>query len=473
MPIPKDILEVERPKNTRVKLNGNRYDVVKRTCVYKNGKNIPKELGKIGEIIDHKYVPIAKLKLNSNFDIKDFGKIELARSVSLDLLNDLYKFYSIDEATTIYVIALLRTVYGNVTDRDLKFRYETSFISEDYPNVKISEKIVCRFLDVLGRHINICNNFMKDRISKIDNNSIAIVDGMLKDCTCKTSEFTNWSRKSRLKGSEEISLLYAFDSLKGEPLAHKIYPGNMLDSSSFSDFVKTFKLKECLIMGDEGFTSKDNITLIDEYKNNYIFPLKRNDSRIDKNNLYDYQGSFKDENDIIEYCKKEVDGIIFYSYRSYTDATNEKKGFLNNAIRQEKYDNSKLKEKEKRFGTIIFISSKDIDAQQMYFLYEKRWEIETYFSFYKNIVHLNNVRVQYDTSIIGSEFINFLSSIIGLRIKHKFIDKKLNEKYSYNQLMVYLSQIKKYYDEGTKKWYFTKTLKYIEEIANGLGITSI
>ena len=58
MPIPNEILAVERPKNTRVKAGPKgAYYVIARTCIYKNGRNVPKELGVVGRIIDGKYVP--------------------------------------------------------------------------------------------------------------------------------------------------------------------------------------------------------------------------------------------------------------------------------------------------------------------------------------------------------------------------------------------------------------------------------
>ena len=58
MPIPKDILAVERPKNTVVKMRLGRYLVIKRTSKRVNGKAKPVDLGTIGEIIDGKYVEI-------------------------------------------------------------------------------------------------------------------------------------------------------------------------------------------------------------------------------------------------------------------------------------------------------------------------------------------------------------------------------------------------------------------------------
>ena len=77
MPIPDEILAVERPKNTRVKAGPKgTYYVIARTCIYKNGRNVPKELGVVGRIIDGKYVP-NPVKKDENIDIKKYGTVAL------------------------------------------------------------------------------------------------------------------------------------------------------------------------------------------------------------------------------------------------------------------------------------------------------------------------------------------------------------------------------------------------------------
>lgn len=91
--IPKGILEVERPSNTRVKKNGNHYDVIKRTSVHKDGKRIPKELGKIGEIINGKYVEKSKTVIEPlsflDIDIKEYGRTQLCHNLGNGILDSL------------------------------------------------------------------------------------------------------------------------------------------------------------------------------------------------------------------------------------------------------------------------------------------------------------------------------------------------------------------------------------------------
>ena len=90
-----------------------------------------------------------------------------------------------------------------------------------------------------------------------------------------------------------------------------------------------------------------------------------------------------------------------------------------------------------------------------------RWEIETLFYLFKNIINRDTVNVHNDYRVYGTEFINFLSVIIATRIKKLFRDKKLSEKYSFKQLMIYLSKAKKVRIGEDDKWRDGTTVAYV------------
>ena len=148
MPIPQEILNVERPKNTIVKKSGDRYLVIKRTCKRINGKNMPVALGTIGEIIDFKYVQIREqpMKKLNVIDIKDYGLVALFNKNCFDLYEDLSKVFKSDNAKRIYVISLLRAIDHDIKNRDISFAYETSYISEIFKGIALGENTISTFL---------------------------------------------------------------------------------------------------------------------------------------------------------------------------------------------------------------------------------------------------------------------------------------------------------------------------------------
>ena len=105
MPIPKEILEVKRPRNTIVIAYGknkDRYAVRERIgCKYKHGRRIPVNGPTIGHIVGGKYVPRLSgtdpLTLTVSMapvDIKDWGAVVLCDNVAHALLDELCTVYN-------------------------------------------------------------------------------------------------------------------------------------------------------------------------------------------------------------------------------------------------------------------------------------------------------------------------------------------------------------------------------------------
>lgn len=474
MPIPKEILAVDRPKNTRVKKNGNRYDVIKRTSVWKNGKSVPVELGKIGEIINFEYVETKTSRLNFALcDIKQFGRTEIAYKLSKDVFEDLCKVYNPSDAKIIYAIAIIRAAYGNITNREINRKYQCSFFSEQFPGIGLSSSNISRFLEKLGYNYRYIKQFIQNRIDTVSPGSTIVIDGMLKNCSSKSSDFTKWSWKARTKGVQNISVLYAFDLNKKEPIASKVFQGNTLDTMAFNRFIDEFSLNNCLIMGDKGILSKESLDKLNTEKKNVknLFPIKRNDKRIKALELSKYEMTFNSDEDIILCKKAKLNQTEFlYSFKSTNDYNQERRTYLDKVNREQNFNNELLQEKEKLFGTITFISNEDLSLKQIYDLYKTRWEIEEFFNFYKNIAELDFVRVQQNTSVIATEFINLISSIITSRMKKEFEEKGLTERFSFNQIMERLSSANKYLDGTTKKWHYTSEKKYTDNIIDILNL---
>ena len=97
MTVPKEILAVERPKNTVVVPYGknlDRYAVRERVgCRYKEGKRLPTNGKIIGHIIDMTYVPkaaeIIPSVAHASVDLKDWANIVLCNNIANNLLEEL------------------------------------------------------------------------------------------------------------------------------------------------------------------------------------------------------------------------------------------------------------------------------------------------------------------------------------------------------------------------------------------------
>ena len=94
-------------------------------------------------------------------DIKDYGEVTLCDKFGKDLIQQLAHMWPIEDVKRAYGIALLRAAYGDVKNRDLQMHYLTSFASEYYPGVHLSEHAVSAFLMELGLGYSRICEFMR------------------------------------------------------------------------------------------------------------------------------------------------------------------------------------------------------------------------------------------------------------------------------------------------------------------------
>ena len=78
----------------------------------------------------------------------------------------------------------------------------------------------------------------------------------------------------------------------------------------------------------------------------------------------------------------------------------------------------------------MFESDQDLDPRIAYLCYEERWLLELVFKRYKNDECLDKTEVQGDFSLLGLEFINFISTVLTCRMLKKAREAGLLEKVS-------------------------------------------
>lgn len=465
MAIDKNILKIERPKNTIIRpygKNKDKYAVKQRIgCKYINGRRLPVTGPTIGHIIDNQYVPIQNNQPNrisfSSIDLKDWGNIILCDTLFKEIYDELKVIYNTSDAIKIYCISILRTCNPGIKDYELKDAYEKSFLSEIYPDVALSKNSVSTFLNDLGKTCSRIATFMKNRTSKVNIDHHLLVDGTLKSNESKVNCLSDYSRKARIKGSRDISVLFAFDLEDMEPVCSKCFPGNMLDVTSYESFISDNNIKKGIIVADKGFPSS---AAEKHFLNNpdlhYLNPIKRNSKFIKRYNLYDYDDILPNNSNIM--CKKvkcKEANKWLYSFRDVNMASKEEKDWLKRAKANNNYDNNIFLQKQKSFGTLVLESDIELPIDIAYKSYDSRWEIEIVMRFYKSACEFDETRVHDDYSVIGTEFCDFLSTVLTFKLMNKFDSKKILNKLTYKQIMHILNCAKKVKIEN-QEWQLIK-----------------
>ena len=471
MPIPKEILAVARPKNTVVHAYGknkDHYSVVSRVgCKYQDGRRVPINGVTVGHIINLTFIPIES---NNNVsqcepDIKDWANIKLCDEVFKDIKNELLKVFSSSDVDKIYCISILRVCYHKIKDYELQGAYKRSFLSELYPDVILSKNTVSAFLNSLGQAYSKIVEYMNIRAENVILSDSVLVDSMQKLNESKVSSFSDFSRKARLNGSRDISIIYAFDLEQMEPICSKCFPGNRLDVCAYKEFITENKIIKGLIVADKDFLESASDGVVEKNQDlHYLNAIKINSKFIATYSLYEYTEILEDfPNVTAKKVKCSEINKWLYSYRDAEQAAKEESNWLAKVKKDKKYTIELHNKKQKSFGTIVLESDVDISLSKAFKIYSKRGEIELLMRYYKTACGFDETRMHDDYSVIGSEFCDFMSAILTFRIIKTFDKSKLLEKFVYKRLMSILRRAKmiRYAD---KEWKAVGLLPYEKQI---------
>ena len=479
MPIPQNVLSVERPVNTVVISYGkdnNLYAVRQRTgCKYIDGRRVPVNGPTIGHIVNDVYIPIDTTKPQnvsvSSVDLKDWANVVLCDSVFNDMIGELCQMYSRSDALKIYCISVLRVCDAGIKDYEIKEAYDTGFLSELYPGVALSKNTVSTLLNDLGKTCSRITRFMRNRTAAIGMDHHLLIDGTLKSDESTVNTLSDFSRKARAKGTRDISVLYAFDLEQMEPICSKCFPGNMLDLVSYEAFIAENGITKGIIVADKGFPA----SAAGEYFKNhpdlhYLNPIKRNAKVIESYQLMNFI-SILEGYEGITYSKKQCigQGKWYYSFRDARRAAKEEQDWLRRAKKTESYNFEELRDKQEVFGTVVLECDLDLPAEIVYKAFENRWEIEIVMRFYKSSCEFDETRVHDDYSVIGSEFCDFLATVLTFRLIKRFDQAKALEKNTYKKIMSILTRAKKAKLDGGD-WSLIRLNPSHEELLKNLGI---
>ena len=191
--------------------------------------------------------------------------------------------------------------------------------------------------------------------------------------------------------------------------------------------------------------------------------------------MLSFQGKLTNFDGSIMYCKRPIKGGHYlYAFESPDMASDELKKFIS-ADKQDGSFNKLYEKKKEKFGVIVFESDLDLEPRTVYTAYNDRWLIELVFDRYKNDLGLDRTRVQGDFSVIGSEFVNFIATIMTCRMLKKATDAKLLEDRTWGNLLEDLSEVWRDTDAldnpktDDEHWHYVTQYEFEEMEALGLS----
>ena len=366
-----------------------------------------------------------------------FGGAALYLSVvDQNLINSLATaFGSIKIAHQIIVIAGLKILKPGITQVRLKTVYENSYLSVAFPGVPLSKNTVGDLYHKIGLSVECRNQFHRSQILQIVRNDIVIIDGTLVQDTSYINFFSQRAYKELCVKTQNC--VYLYNNTQQVIISSETYPGNFSDTSVFRDFLIKNKLHSGILVADRGFPVSIILdvqkTYPDEFSGlRYILRLKSNDKRIKEYNLKQIDGMFEYGQDIVGYKKvKTDDGLYLFAYKNYGLAIKEGSKFVKQCYKKND-DINNLSSCVDDAGFIFLITNDDFDPLFVYDTENTRFKIETVFDFSKNTLRLDSTNVQDDFSVTGQDFVNEISTSLGIKMSVKLNEAHILGKKTFN-----------------------------------------
>jgi hypothetical protein len=397
--------------------------------------------------------------------------------VTSDILIELLAVYPAQDAFAIMAIATLYVIKPSITANRMSTHYQRTFVCRDYPSVALSPNSVSKLMQRLGQDGEKRRIFYQKRASSVAADHHIAIDGTLKQNTSEVNDLSAFSYKARVKGCRDVSVLYAYDIEAMEPICAEVFPGNSIDASSYVSFIRDNDIKNGIIVADKGFPpSKIKNELENRPNLHFMTPIKRNDVRIGNHNMLAFEGVLEGVGAHVLYKKVTIKGGRFlYAFKDSKKAAAEEAAYLAIAEKHKQFDQDKYAKKKDLFGVIVFESDQDMPPETAYLCYDDRWLLEIVFKRYKSDECLDRTNVQGDFSVIGSEFIKFISTVATCRIIRRARLVGLLKHMTYGELMDDLSSawrmthatVPPKSDDG----YWVHTLNTVFEELESLGLS--
>ena len=371
--------------------------------------------------------------------------------------------------------SILALSYGRFTEsspmKNMKFHYENSFLSELYPDAKISKNSISKLLLKLGRDRGRIVDFFKEFNREEDK---IIFDGTDIISNSRNMDYPKLSKTKKGGFDFTINTMFVFSVKSQLPIYYRILPGNIKDVKAFKLSLMESNIKDALIVLDKGFYSEANIDELLSEDLDFLIALRRTSTLIDYS-CFETQakdtldGFIKYDGKIIWYQTKETEKGKVHTFLNDELKAEESKDYLNRIeTNPEKYSIEGFHKNVKKFGTLSILSNSNNNAEKIYELYKSRNQVELMIDAFKNLISADASYMQNEFSLEAWMFINYIALHWYYVLLNKLKKAELNGKFSPTDLIKFLKEVKKVSVNG--RWLDAEVTAKNLEIINKINI---
>ncbi|MCD4786307.1 MAG: transposase [Candidatus Eremiobacteraeota bacterium] len=501
---PDFVTNFDKPKNTEIKYISNKWYLYERFSSYDPvTRKSRKVSGKIlGSITEDGFIP-RKVHHSAitEIEVVELGASLYFHSHTTEIRQKLQEFFP-TVWREIYVIAILRVVYGKAFKR-ISLHYETGFLSKAYPGLALSPGSITPLLKRVGRDRGAIRKFMgsfaaeKDRFILFDGHRILSASRSMDNAE------TGYDSKCRYLPQVNLIYLFSLGQESGHPEYYKQYLGSVPDVTAFGDIVSESGAagKDVTLVADKGFGSEGNFELIEDSGMKYIIPLRRGNlevkgkvpaSQAGYSFAFLYHGrsifcmTFTREGYHIHLY---LDTSLLYAETNDLVARLQKKNTtigLRREKEQKRRSRSKGRLSDEQLATLVpqevsevvadslemgTISVKtnrtDLNAQQVYSIYKQRQAIEQYFKTYDCTLGYDASYMRDTYSFEAWLFLNHLCSMMGFDALEAIATAGEEKNISLDDLLQTLRKVKA--NKIGDAWYPAKITRKTQALCEKMG----
>ena len=480
--IPKEIMQ-HRTRGTEIKKVGKHYYIQRVKCVWdpQAKKRRKMVIGYIGSVTESGIQPKGK-RIIRNCAVpysKEFGATWVARELSCDIYKCLEQHFEHD-APFIYVVAILRCIHPCAM-RYLEHHYETSWLSELFPDLDMRSETVSQNMKRLGAKRNAITTFMKDFVPSRD--WFAIFDSTSMICNSKQIHEAQRGYNAHAHNAPQINLMYAL-ALKDDNLApvfYKRYPGSIRDVSAFRNMANDMGLTTALIIADKGFTKNSECKRFECDGLTYVMPLRRNSTEYSRTALQQpghlgFTGRFKYNGRIIWFVEEKPTEDATHKYCLYLDeslhhAESSSLRIMDKIGRETPEALRTAAQKQLEYGTFALKTNLlDSTPERIYRAYKTREEIEQLFDMYKSEEQFATTGMHSAQTQEACLFFNHLSLMIAYRVYERLKKNNKLKEYAIQKTLEHLLKDIRATRFGSDKWQLEPVPKVARLALEAIGV---
>ena len=371
--------------------------------------------------------------------------------------------------------SILALSYGRFAEsspmKNMKFHYENSFMSELYPEAKISKNSISKLLSGLGKDRGSIVGFLKEFNREDDK---IIFDGTDLISNSRNMDYTKLSKTKKGGFDFVINTMFVFSVKSQLPVYYRILPGNIKDVKAFKLSLLESNITDALIVLDKGFYSDAHINSLVSEGLDYLISLRRTSTLIDYTSFEiaakdSLDGFFKYDGKIIWYQTIKTGKGMVHTFLNDELKAEESKDYINRTeTHPEKYTIEGFHKNVKKFGTLSVLSNTGNSANKIYEFYKNRNQVELMIDAFKNLVSADSSYMQNEPSLEAWMFINYIALHWYCILLNKLKKSGLNNKSSPMDLVKFLKEVKKVRMDG--KWFDAEVTAKNTEIIKKLNI---